>query len=200
MKTKILIGILVFLIVINLATIGTYIYLKVTHERAYTTELLPPGGRMPQGMPGNDPMMQLTEEQRHKLFDLMHGFHEEARTLNARVMDIERETFKLLHETPVPQEKVDAKLKEISDIRLEISKKAARKLIEAKEFLSPEQQERFFDAIMQARQEFGGPPPMRGGMPPPERFRHPDSMGFEPPFEQEEQRLKQDEERKKVKP
>jgi Spy/CpxP family protein refolding chaperone len=188
MKTKVLIGILIFLIVVNLATIGTYVYMRLTHRRAFTEQPGPPGGGMPPGMPGNGPMAQLTEDQRHKLFDLMSGFHEETYALNEHAAEIERETFKLLHEDPVPQEKVDARLKEISDIRLEISRKAAQKLVRAKEFLAPEQQERFFGAIMQSHQGIGGPPMRGGDMPPPPGLRRPDSMDSGPPPGRDEHR------------
>ena len=61
----------------------------------------------------------------------------------------------LMQQEPVPRSDVDAMLRDIADIRLEISQKAIEKFIEAKSFLSPEGQELFFDAILKARP--GGP-------------------------------------------
>ena len=48
-------------------------------------------------------------------------------------------------------EEVDQKLAEISDIRRQIMQKAIKKMIKAKSFLTPEQQEQFFNAITHLR-------------------------------------------------
>jgi hypothetical protein len=64
---------------------------------------------------------------------------------------------------PVPTARVDSLLGEISAARLEISRIAARKLIEAKTVLPPEEQRMFFDAILGARPTPGaGHEPPRG--------------------------------------
>jgi Spy/CpxP family protein refolding chaperone len=169
MKIKLLVGVLVLLILINLATIGTHLYLRFfRHEGGPPGHLLPPG-HMP-------PMMeQMSEEQRHKLFALMDSFHEETDGLRKHTGELEGEAFKLLQQNPVQQEKVDAKLKELADVRLEISRKAVEKMIEAKSFLTPEQQQHFFDAVMSGRPP--GQPPHGGP-----GFRRHDSMGFPPPM------------------
>src|SRR5262244_171548 len=126
MKMKILVGVLVFLILINLATIGTHIYLRFFHHGP--AEHMPPPGHLP-------PMLeQMSEDQRHKLFALMDSFHDETDGLRKHTDELEGETFKLLQQNPVQQEKVDAKLKELADARLEISRKAVAKMVEAKSF------------------------------------------------------------------
>ncbi len=170
MKMKILVGVLVFLILINLATIGTHLYLRFFHHGAEPPGHMPPPGHLP-------PMLeQMNEEQRHKLFALMDSFHDETDGLRKHTDEIEGETFKLLQENPVQHDKVDAKLKELADARLEISRKAVGKMIEAKSFLTPEQQQHFFDAVMSGRP--AGLPPPRGGP----HLRGHDSMDFPPPM------------------
>ena len=157
MRVKILVAALIFLIVVNLATIGTYVYLKLAQSSEEERHGMPPG-RMP------PPIAQLNEDQRQKIFGLMRGFQEETRNLQLRVRSLEDSTFRLIQETSVERDKVDERLREIAGVRLEISKKAAQKMIEAKSFLTPEQQKHFFDAIMQVRPEHpGGRPPE--GMP-----------------------------------
>jgi uncharacterized membrane protein len=179
MKTKILIGILVFLILINLATIGTYLYLRATRPDAGA---LLPGEGFPPGGPLRDPMAQLAPEQRERLGDLMRGFHEETRALHNQVRGLEETTFRLLHQDPVQNDSVDLALRRMADLRLDISRKAARRLIDAKAFLSPEQQDVLFDAIMKARPGPGGIPAGGPEMAPPMRFRRGDSAGFRPPM------------------
>jgi uncharacterized membrane protein len=159
MKTKILIGILVFLILVNLATIGTYLYLRTTR---------PDGRPFPADMDrgsGSDPMAQLSAGQRERLGDLMRGFREETSTLHDQVRALEETTFSLLHREPVPSDSVDLALRRMADLRLEISRKATARLLEAKAFLSPAQQDILFEAIMKARPGMGAPMGRPGGPP-----------------------------------
>ena len=177
MKTKVLIGILVFLILVNLATIGTYLYLGATRPDPSP----PPPERALGSGTGADPMARLDDDQRRRLNELMRSFHEETRVLHDRVRDLEERTFQLLHREPVPTDSVDAMLRQMGDIRLEISRAAARRLIDAKSFLSTEQQDVLFDAIMKARPGGGGPPAGRGPLGGPPRGMRPGGPGGPPP-------------------
>jgi hypothetical protein len=181
MKTKILIGILVFLIIVNLATIGTFLYLKFARPGPDGLAMPGDGGRPP-GRAFRDPMAHLSADQRNKLNELMRGFHDESRALNDKVRDLEETTFRLLHESTIPNDSIDLTLRQMADLRLEISRKATQRLIAAKAFLDPAQQDILFDAIMKARPEFGGGPPPGGeGMPPPPmRFGPPSGRGRPP--------------------
>jgi hypothetical protein len=174
MKIKILVGILVFLIVVNLATIGTYVYFRFTAP--------PPGGfqNRPHDSHMPPPIRDLGDAEREKMFGLMHDFIDETNTMRDSVRLLEHELFRLFQQNPVMQENIDSKLKDIAAVKVEISKKAAARFIQAKTFLSPEQQERFFDAIMQSQPDFGpgGRPPRlpfggKDSIPHPERGNHP---------------------------
>jgi hypothetical protein len=68
-----------------------------------------------------------------------------------RAHRLEGEAFALMQLDTVPTARVDSLLGEISATRFEISRIAARKLIEAKTVLPPEEQRMFFDAILGAR-------------------------------------------------
>jgi Spy/CpxP family protein refolding chaperone len=159
-KLKILIGILVFLIVLNLATIGTFLFMYLTQDRSAVAER-PFLEKRIGWRPGRSmhPMMRLDRQERQQLTKLLDDFHMETLDLRMQVDSLETQVIMLMHEEPVPTNEVDSLLERLSAIRLEISKKATKKLIEAKSFLSPEQREMFYKAILQVRPEPGG---MRG--------------------------------------
>ncbi len=185
MKLKILVGLLVFLVVLNLAALGTFMV-------GYFSR--PPGPPMP-GLHGDLPergahggerpwLRRLPHKERDELFDLLKEFQRETHDLRVRAHSLEGEAFGLMQRDPVPTARVDSLLAEISAARLEISRIAARKLIDAKTVLRPEQQRMFFDAILGARPapgELRGP--LRGERRLRDRGGRADSDSLEPPME-----------------
>lgn len=169
MKTKVLVGVLLFLIAINLATIGTFVYLNLTRPPQPPEFMEPPsrsgeGPRAPRG---------LDKGQREQLVALMNEFRDETRALRDSVRDLERSALELLKQDKLSLEQVDARLADIAALRLKLSEAAARKLIKAKAFLNPEQQEQFINLIIhsQPRRPDGPPfhaPPGEHRFPPPE--------------------------------
>ncbi len=161
MKIKVLIGVLVFLIAINLGTIGSYIYLRLTNENRK------PGnkafGEFPD-MPAERPDLRLNREQRQQLIRLLRDFNEESRETRLQIRELEKEIFQLLQENQVPMKKVEQELKKMSELRLDISQLAIKKMIDAKKFLTTQQQARFFNDIMHERPSI---PERRGGFRPP---------------------------------
>lgn len=181
MKLKILIGVLVFLILVNLATIGSYVY----HVRHRGDERGPFGP----GMPGSPLMEQLSPEQRQKMKESVDKFMEDTREPAETIRKLEEETMALLHNDTVPRARVDANLEKLSALRLEMSRRAVQRLIDTKSFLTPPQQEIFFRGIFGAQ---AGPPPghqpgdrqdpAMPGRPPFDGHRPPGgSQGFGPP-------------------
>jgi len=163
MKIKLLIAALVLLIAINLGTLGSYLYVQYFKpKKPSPVEMF---GR-PHFPAERRPDLGLKKEQREKLRNLLMEFAEETQSLRRQVMELEQETFLLMQQTPVPMDTVDQRLQEISDIRLQIMKKAIKKMIHAKSFLTPEQQHHFFKAITflrpglhEGRRPSGGRPP-----------------------------------------
>src|SRR6266849_1587883 len=105
MKMKLLVGSLVFLIVINLATIGTFVYVRFIH-------------RPPPVMAGFDgpfhgppPLRDIDEGQRKKVMELMESLRDETAELNEKAGRLERHTFELLQATPTPEDSIDQTLK-----------------------------------------------------------------------------------------
>jgi Spy/CpxP family protein refolding chaperone len=151
MKTKVLVGILLFLIVINLSTIGVFVYHLL---KPPPPELEPVAGNgvPPAGMMGADmPMMRLNPEAREQMHKLMVAFREEIQSYQEQIIALEDSTVALLKNDPPPMSRVNEHLKQLADLRLLINEKAVHNLLQAKKFLAPEEQEMFFRAIMQAR-------------------------------------------------
>ena len=157
MKTKTLIIILVTLIVINLLTIGAFVYVQVIKKGP------PPPPReafQPFLMHPNNPEARLTVEQQKKLMTLMDNFKNETMQLKAKSDSTEQLLAGLFLQSNVSKGKIDSTLKILRDIRYEISLKAADNVIKAKAFLNPQQQEIFLHNIMQP------PLPPKAGIPP----------------------------------
>lgn len=177
MKIKFLVGALVFLIVVNLAVIGTFVVMHVSHKPA------PPGDfRMRAMAPNGEKQMRrphIPMEHREELMIYLGELREETAPLRERIAGLEDQMFEAIQMEPVSETRVDSLLQEISTIQYEIRKVATKKLLKAKEVLPPEQQEMFFRAMLNARRGHMGMMGPRGDGQP--RGRHgrrmnPDSL------------------------
>jgi len=150
MKIKILVGILVILIVVNLAALGSFLYMQ------WRNPPLPEFPRMGQG-PRFE--LNLDKSQRQQLRALLREFRTETKPLNDQIHQLEDEIFELLQEDAADPGGIEDRLKEISALRLEISNRIIAKFYETREFLSPVQQRHFYRSLMQARPGVMGPGP-----------------------------------------
>jgi hypothetical protein len=154
MKTKVLVGILLFLIVVNLSTIGVFVFHVLRGPKE--AELMSLEGGRPAGMMAPEaPMMRLQPEVRERMRKLMVSFREDTRDLQQKIFMLEDTTVALLKNDPPPMGRISDNLRQISDLRLLINQKAIHNLIQARSFLPPGQQDMFFRAIMQARPQPG---------------------------------------------
>ncbi len=156
MKIKILIGALVFLIVINLATIGSFFY----HQSQKKQErfLMDRGAPWAKQYPDS-----LGMEKMRMIHELFRGFRQESAELNAEMMAEQEILFELL-QSDAPEDSLYRQLDKLQEMRSALGRKAIDKLIAAKAFLTPEEQKRLFYAIMRASPGFrGGGPPFRKG-------------------------------------
>lgn len=159
MKVKILIGVLVFLMVVNVATIGSFVCLRYKQERRIADfrghGFSERQGRAPLQAERRR-MMRFPREHRKQMRELLREFQTDTAELRLRVHELEAETFELMQRDPVPTAQVDSLLEEISAVKLGISKIATHKMIETKSLLSPEQQEMFFKAMLGPRPDKPG--------------------------------------------
>ena len=155
MKTKVLVGILLFLIVVNLSTIGVFVY-HLLQPGPRPGERLPFMEERPTEMMGAEsPMMRMQPEVRERMHALMMLFRGDVQELQQKIFVLEDTTVALLKNDPPPMDRVNDNLKKLSDLRLLINQKAVHNLLKAKSFLNQEQQDMFFRAIMQARPQSG---------------------------------------------
>lgn len=162
MKVKILIGVLLLLIAVNLATIGSYVYLRFkAPSYPRIVNRMPMMGPRFNRMRGRRPMpmLRLNHNQRQQLFKLLHDFRQETQPERRQIHILERKTFRMMQQNPVPMDSVNENLKQISNVRYEISQKIIKKLMAAKSYLTPRQQHAFYNAIMRARVEQSNMPP-----------------------------------------
>lgn len=155
MKTKVLIGILLFLIVVNLSTIGVFVYHMLQRGPRPPDGGFFEGGRPPGMMGGESPMMRMQPEVRERMHSMMMGFREDVKETQEKIFVLEDSTVAMLKNDPPPMDCINENLRKLSELRLSINQKAVHNLLQVKSFLNPEQQEMFFRAIMQARPQMG---------------------------------------------
>lgn len=160
MKIKVLIGVLVFLIVLNLATIGSFLFMRWRADddgarapRAHRASRIEHGTEH-QHPPV--PPFRPSGEERKQLIALLEGFRADTEELRLEMFALEEQVFERMRRDEVPRAEVDSLLEKIAGVRTEIGRMAVDKLIESKEYLSPEQQQRFFESILETRSGRGG--------------------------------------------
>lgn len=159
MKTKVLVGSLLFLIVLNLATLGTWLYVR----------FVAPAEESPAPVGGPPELMQeMDEGTRQQLRSVIMEFRQEVMPLQRQVRSAEDSVALLLQQDAVPVEAVRGLLRRVAELRTSISSQAVERLVATKKFLTPEQQRLLFRAIVEAqpRGPRGDGPGPRPGMRP----------------------------------
>jgi hypothetical protein len=161
-KVKLLIGALVFLIVLNLATIGSFVYTQWNRggDRALPERFAPDAPRAVARNRGEGERarrsMPVPPGKRAELRRLLSELREETEELRSRTATLEEKVLETMRLDPVPRTELDSLLSEIAAARLEISRKATEKLIEARTHLTPEQLEHFYEMVLRSRPDHSG--------------------------------------------
>ncbi|MGH1363502.1 MAG: periplasmic heavy metal sensor [Calditrichia bacterium] len=136
MKIKLLIGILIFLIVVNLATIGTYLFYRFDGGPGPGFNGPPPRGQM------DRPRFprSMNKEKHKQLMDRARAFRESIHSIHESIRSDERKLKDVLLAETADRQMADSLLMEISDKKLKIQEKAIIDFIEAKEFLTLDEQ------------------------------------------------------------
>lgn len=152
MKIKFLVGALVFLVVVNLAVMGTFIAMNLSRKPAPKGEWGPKAA-----LEGERRVRRprIPDERRRELMVHLRDLRRETAPLKERIAGLEEEIFVAMQEDPVSEARVDSLLEEISGIQYEISRIAARKLIDAKRVLPPGEREAFFRAVLGGERHLG---------------------------------------------
>lgn len=160
MKLKILISILILLIIVNLATLGSYVYFKAKEESRTFAAYPPFPGNIPQEnfIP---PRLDLNREQRERFLELKRKFEGETKNLWQEVGKLREEILTEMQKDSFSMDRIEDKLEKIAQLRLEIEKRGIQNLTEAREFLTPPQRQHLFNFLME-RPGFRSHPMMRG--------------------------------------
>lgn len=152
MKLKLLVGALLFLIVLNLATIGSFLYSQWKQDNRYAAPV--PGfhgGERPHHRAERQGFPRFEPESREELRRLLEQLHRETADLREQINDLEIEAFGLLERDPVPRDSLDHVIEQIAGLRLDVNRRAMDKLIESKVHLDPQQQRIFFRMVLGSR-------------------------------------------------
>ncbi len=133
MKIKILVGILVFLIVLNLVVLGHYIYYQILEPSRALTPSRSEMMKMPKHR------LHLDKEQRIQMLKLRQRFRGEIEPLRLQIVRLRGEIAEQLTNNRVDWEKIDRNLQEIGRLQAEIEKKAIVMLLETRQFLKADQ-------------------------------------------------------------
>jgi uncharacterized membrane protein len=163
MKVKLLVGALIVLVIMNLAALGTFWFMR-DHRPA------PPFGERP----GREWRMHrgaghnLSREERQLVFRAMRGIPQEVRPLIEETGVLEDDLIASMKKDPVPRAHIDSLHQQISAKRLEIARRATDRMIAMSDSLSPAERELMIDAMVRFRRggfggPAGGPPPWRRG-------------------------------------
>ena len=149
MKIKVLIGILVFLIVLNLATIGTWVYLHVFKSpipRAPRVERLLQ--RPLWSMRRRPPLEDLTPEQRQQLGNLFREMRRQKQPVEKRLREIHLRLREALLDTTVTEDSLRSLLDSLVTLQRQLNEITIEHFLKARHFLTPEQQKRIFRHLL----------------------------------------------------
>jgi len=152
MNRKVLSGVLIFSIALNLAVIGTFLY----HRFRGPGYPPPEFGKEVQGRFFRN--LDIPLPKKEKLFTLMKSFRDESRPLQERIYSNEKHLIEQIENEESSREEINTTLDTLAALRLRQSQKAINHFLKARAFLSPPQQRRLFEMILRMR------PPMGRGM------------------------------------
>ena len=148
MNLKGLFGILVFIVIVNIVAVDTYLYYNHQKISGTISESVRPA---PGTDNGENPFPKLNNSQRNEMRNILEEFKKSTGELNGKIRNHDNEIYRLMEADSINRDSIDMHLKEISSLRMEISKIAIARLIETKKILSRDQQEQLFAAILRSR-------------------------------------------------
>ncbi|NOX35941.1 MAG: hypothetical protein GXO78_00235 [Calditrichaeota bacterium] len=142
MKLKVIVGILVFLIAVNLATLGSYIYYRWQEQKQMNRfqELVGRDGMLHRpGRRGPIPRIRLKPDQKQQLRHLMQNLQRQLAPDYQEMQQYQEKVFQALVADRPQLDSIQHYLKAIQDIQFRIKWATVRQLQQARSFLSEEQ-------------------------------------------------------------
>jgi hypothetical protein len=146
MKIKVISGVLIFSLALNLAVIGTFLYRRVL----MTDHDFPPKDRIG-GRTKFLKDMDLEDEKRTKLIEVFSEFRKTNKETAIQINALEDQLFETLKGESMDVDRAYLIMDQIGEKKLALGKKALDQFIKAKSFLSPEQQDHFYRMLMKGK-------------------------------------------------
>lgn len=151
MNQKLLSGVLIFSLALNLAVIGTFAY----HQ--FSRPDRPPPEFRKERQEHFFRSLNIPEPKRAKLFSLMEAFRDENQPLQERIFAHEKMLVEKIGDGKSNIDEINTVLDTLAALRLKQSKKAIDHFLKARTFLNARQQRKLFEMILRMR-----PPEGRG--------------------------------------
>lgn len=142
MKVKILVAALVVLMIINIAALGSFLFLH--HHRGHHQPR--DANRVHRFVLRNIP-----EQDREKFFRTARTVRQDVGPLADETRDLEKDLINSMRKDPVPRAHIDSLLEQISQNRLEIARKATNRMIAMGDSLTPDERGHMVDALLRFR-------------------------------------------------
>ncbi len=143
MKVKVMSGILIFSLALNLAVIGTFVFKRIVGTDA---GFHPRNGGMGRGAFFRE--MDLDDAKREKIIELFKEFRKINKETQEQIMVLKEQLFETLQGDSSDINKSYSIMDKIGNERLALGKSALNQFLKAKSFLSPEQQNHFYRMLM----------------------------------------------------
>jgi uncharacterized membrane protein len=141
MKLKVLVGALVVLLIINIAAIGSFLYL---HHHAKHPPKQPDRAH-------RFAMRYVPEKDRAKFFRTARALRLDIGPLADETRGLEKQLIESMRQDPVPRAHVDSLLEHIARNRLEINRKATSRMIAMGDSLTADERGHMVDALLRFR-------------------------------------------------
>lgn len=151
MSKKTLTWLLVFSVILNISTIGTFGYF-----RWMKTGEQKPGSHKRDHRDYFNKQLGLTEAQSDSMGNLRTRFWQEIKPLRGELDQARKELFEILKQDSLNDQKVNVKIDEISEIQKLMQRKTIENFLQHQSILTPEQNKKFIE-IMSSRLYFGEP-------------------------------------------
>jgi uncharacterized membrane protein len=142
MKIKIMVAALVVLMIVNVAALGSFLFLHLHAHRQPATQL----DRVHRWVLRNVP-----EPDRDKFFHTARSIHQDIGPLAEQTRDLEKDLINSMRKDPIPRAHIDSLLEQISKNRLEIARKATDRMVAMGDSLTPDERGHMADALLRFR-------------------------------------------------
>ena len=176
MKVKVIVGVLIFLITVNLATLGSYIYYRWQEQKqiAQLQEFAGRDGIFPRsGRRGPMPRIRLKSDQKQQLRRLIQELQQQLAPDYLKVQQYQQKVFHALVADRPPMDSIQHYLKAIQNIQFRIKWATVQQIQQARSFLNEDQYRQLVRAAVMLpdgkRHRWQRPGHRYGG----ERMKHP---------------------------